>query len=147
MLVSLDGSKISDFKSFLGELSATLADAEQPVYFGWELHSLGDCLQGGYVGNPPYDIEVRNAERMIAAFGHAGMSSYCTAMLRVIDGGGRGLVQEESREWLAAAQRSADREEGPTLLDALFDVFRAAPATIRLISADGRELGSATGRV
>lgn len=136
--IRLDGSRIGDMPSFLKEIAA----AFNVEYFGWDLHSLQDCLHGGYGAKPPYRIVVEKAEPMIQAFGLQGCERYCEDMLRVIDEGGRGLVEEDSREWYESQRRSAAKSEGETLLDLLFDVFRDAPANITLVSADGKCLGS-----
>lgn len=140
MHITLDGTKIRDVGSFLDELSRALGSGDPSAYFGWELHSLNDCLQGGFLGEPPYDVQVANAEPMVLAFGHKGWSRYCAEMIRVIDEGGRGLVQNDSREWYVEEKRAADRGEGSTLLDALFEVFQCGTSTLNLTSTEEAKL-------
>ena len=149
--VVLDGSKIHDLPSFIAALAAALAESDSKAddenedgiaepYFGWDLHSLQDCLQGGYLGTPPYEITVRDAEPMLRAFGREGYARYCESMLEVIAAGGRGLVREDSLRWYRRARDTAERGVGPTLFNVLCSVIRASPATLDVLDSERKPL-------
>ncbi len=139
MKLLLDGATITDLPSFTAQVASAISrDADAaPRYFGFDLHSLGDRLHGGFLGAPPYEVVVERNAGMILAMGHGGLAQYCRDMLAIIDAGGRGLVQEDSRSWHEQTRAAAPRAEGPTLLDLLMDVVQAAPASLTLLDDDG----------
>lgn len=104
--------------------------------------TLQDCLHGGFLGEPPYDITVHDADAMTRRFGHEGLVRYCDAILGVIAAGGQGIVTRDAQPWYVSrrAQASA-RRPGATLLDALGDdVIEHAPARLRLVASNGEVL-------
>jgi hypothetical protein len=134
----LDGNRIHDVRSFASELARNVREATgKEADFGWELHSLADHLQGGYGGTPPYEVVVDHAEGMLAEMGHGGLVRYCDEMLKVIESGGRGMVQAEDRKWYEATRARAHEGHGDTLLDLLFEAVRKAPAELTLRSGLG----------
>lgn len=148
MQITLDGTKVLDFSSFTDQVASALSGdhvLEKP-YFGFDLHSFGDCLHGGFLGAPPYHIVVTNAEPMIEAMGHLGLANYCQKMLEVIRAGGRGLVQEDSRGWYEETEATARQGRGPTLLELLIEVVQGAPASLTLLDRDGTVQVTSSGR-
>lgn len=134
----LDGTRISDIRTFASELArAVQTDTGEIVDFGWDLHSLADHLQGGYGGSPPYEIVIEAAEEMVNAMGHEGLRQYCDEMLGVIASGGKGMVQPEDRQWYEDLRNKASQGVGQTLLDLLFEVIRVAPAALTLRARSG----------
>ncbi len=144
--VVLDGTAIDSVSAFIRGLATALAERKDHTpYFGWDLHSLQDCLCGGYLGEAPYDIHVEEGGAMAAVFDHLAWANYCEEMLQVIEGGGRGLIQEHDRTWFVTARAKAERGKGPTLLEVLFDLIRSVPARIQLFASDGTVFASAEG--
>lgn len=138
MVVTIDGAAISTFHDFVTAVARAVHGAGSlDPYFGFDLHSFQDCLFGGFGGAPPYEIEVHDAETMLQSFGRAGLAAYCDDMLTVIDGGGRGLVEEDSRHHYVASAAAARLGQGPTLLDSIREVIATAPASLVLVGADG----------
>ena len=134
MKIIINGARVRDFRTFVAEVERELSPSGTgSEYFGFDLHSFGDCLQGGYLGTPPYEIIVEHAAAMIEAMDHRGLVLYCEEMLNVIDKGGRGLVQEDSRRWYEITRDAAVAKSGPTLLQFLIDVIDAAPAKLTLL--------------
>jgi hypothetical protein len=59
--LTLEGSNLSTWQGFIDALAMALEG--RGGYFGWDLHSLQDCLCGGYSPHPPpYHVVVDNAE-------------------------------------------------------------------------------------
>ncbi len=139
MKLILDGSRIRGVDDFIH----ALRDALQSPYFGFELHSLRDCLFGGYAPQPPpYHVLVTDARPMQAAMDHAGKAAYCRAMLAIIDNGGRGLVQRDSLQFFRQALAEANNRTGPTLLDDLLETFRDPPGSLTLRDDFGQTLAT-----
>lgn len=138
MKIVINGARVKNFATFIAEIAQELSSGDAELgYFGFDLDSFGDCLHGGYLGAPPYDIVVEHAMPMIAAMDHHGLIRYCDEMLAVIDGGGRGLVREDSRHWYENTRNEARTESGPTLLQLLMEVIQASPATLTLLDDNG----------
>ncbi len=133
MRVDLDGSEILCFDDFVAAMAAALS----VDYFGWDLHSLHDCLQGGYGGEPPYAIVVSDAEAMHEAFGHVGEERYQKWALQVIAEGGRGMVRTDDAAWHRRALLHARGSVGDTLLETLASVVCGSPASLQLHGRDG----------
>lgn len=131
MKIVINGNEITDFSSFVDAIAARFK-GEESSYFGFDLHSFGDCLHGGYLGSPPYDIVIENSSRLVAVMDHKGLARYCEDMLRIIDTGGRGLVQEDARNWYEHMRLNAEQGVGPTLLDLILEVVDEAPASLTL---------------
>ena len=139
MKITIAGSKVRDFAAFCDELAAALAQNEPSSmsrYFGFDLHSFNDCLHGGFLGVPPYDIEIEEGQIMIDALDHAGLALYCRQMLRIIESGGRGLVTADSRVWYESVLCDALEGKGPTLLDLVAEVVEVSPASLTLRGKD-----------
>ena len=108
MKILINGAQVHDFKTFTKEVAHSISQGAKDVgYFGFDLHSFGDCLQGGFLGLPPYDIVVEHADHMVTAMNHHGLVDYCDTMLELIENGGRGLVQEDSRSWYQTTREAA----------------------------------------
>lgn len=145
--ISIDGSDVADLAQLIAAIVRCIAPDDPGAYFGWDLHSFGDCLRGGWLGVPPCEIEVRNAEHMVESFDHKGSAAYYEHMLEVIDQGGRGFAKEEARDSYAAYLAAAIAGEGPTLLDEVLTVVRGSRASLRLFSSSGRLLAEAIGEL
>ncbi len=140
MQVDLNGSEIRCFDDFVSAMATALS----VDYFGWDLHSLHDCLQGGYGGEPPYEIVVSEAETMLEAFGHVGLEQYETWALQVIAEGGRGMLRTDDAAWHRRALLHARGSVGDTLLETLARVVCGSPASLQLRGRNGQVLFDST---
>ena len=124
MKCTLDGHRIHDLLSFIRELTLAVREAtgEEHTYFGSNVRALHDCLHGGFGGEPPYEIEVLDAEAMVAAMSDVEAIDYRDDVLQRLD---PGEVQPNTRT---------------TPLDELFDVVDNAPAELILRSSSGEVL-------
>ena len=139
MNIIINGSKVHDFGSFVSELVAGMPAKDRgDAYFGFDLNSFSDCLHGGYLGYPPYDIVATDGHHLIRAMGHDALVHYCSDMLRIIECGGRGLVQADSRRWYEVKMALAQKGAGETLLELLCEVIREAPASLTLLDEQRR---------
>lgn len=143
MKLRISGKQIRDFQSFCDAIADAIAQTESAVcvrYFGFDLHSFGDCLRGGFLGTPPYEIEIADGEAMLERMGHSGLELYCRQMIDIIEVGGRGLVDADSRAWYEDVRRAAVQGNGPTLLDYIAEVVEASPASLTVKGEDGKVL-------
>lgn len=70
MRAIIDGANISSMRIFAEEVGKALAAGTGGAsYFGRDLNSFHDCLCGGYIGWPPYEIVIENAENMLEPWG------------------------------------------------------------------------------
>ncbi|MBK6917052.1 MAG: hypothetical protein IPH07_06600 [Deltaproteobacteria bacterium] len=139
MKVLISGYQARDFASFCDAVATGIAQND-PLstsrYFGFDLDSFIDCLHGGFLGAPPYDIEVEDGQVMVDALGYAALEQYCRQMLAIIDAGGRGLVKADYRSWYEDVLRDALEGNGPTLLDLIGEAIEVSPASLTLRGKD-----------
>lgn len=146
MRATIDGSALSGFQSFADAVARALsAQTGEPAYFGWHLSSFEDCLCGGFIGRPPYEIVVEDADAMLLGFGHAGLVRYCDETMerefpptvKLTD-----PAELEARDWYVTTRRAAEAGSGPTLLDHLFEIVEHLGSSLTLRARDGRVLRS-----
>lgn len=134
----VDAQGVSDLDTFILRLAEALSGVpDKPPYFGWDLHSLHDCFFGGFIGTPPYDIDVVNAENMVIAFDQ-------DALRREIEDSAR--IRE-----MRAPRRGSDAPKYPppeteTLMDALFELALGAPVRLCVYASNGELIRSVDGR-
>ena len=149
MRATIDGSDLSSFQSFADAVARALAaQTGEPAYFGWHLSSFEDCLCGGFIGRPPYEIVVDDADAMLLRFGHAGLVRYCDETMereypptvKLTD-----PTDLEFRDWYVTTRQAAEAGAGPTLLDCIFEVVEHMGSSLTLRARDGRVLRSTAG--
>lgn len=140
MRLEVDAREVDSFDSLLRCLSVSAGTSLQSgSSFGWDLHSLQDCLHGTSMHSPPYEIVITHAELVISRLGHGAAARYWERMISVVDGGGRGLAHPGDRGEFIRLREAAIRGCGPTMLEMVIEVTMNSPATLTLIP--GRRTG------